>query len=83
MSRMKKLVFMLTLFLPAFAMAQTATLHGNLKDDANQPIGTANVQIKGTNLQAVTDSTGAFEIKNVPYGDATILVGDADRKSVV
>ncbi len=76
MSRMKKLLIILALFLPAFAMAQTATLHGNLKDDASQPIGAAKVQIKGTNLQATTDSTGAFEIKNVPYGDATIVVGD-------
>ena len=76
MSLIKKLLFILVFSLPAFAFAQTGTIKGTVKDDANQPIGKATVKVQGTTIQTTTDSLGFYELKNVPYGKTTIVVGD-------
>ena len=81
MSVTKKLLFFLVLFLPTLAMSQTGTVKGTVKDESNQPVGSTKVQVKGTALQTTTDANGAYEIKNVPYGTATIIVGDEANPS--
>jgi len=50
------------------------TLSGVVLDDANQPIVNATVSIKGTNLSAVTNTSGSFTITHVPVGDLILFV---------
>ncbi len=80
MSLIKKLLFTLILFMPALAFSQTGSLKGILKDELNQPIGNATVTVLGTEITAKSDSLGSYELKNVPYGNQTIVVSDGTGK---
>lgn len=71
----KKLLSLLIIFLPLIAMSQTGTIKGVVKDDAGQVVPMTPVKIKGTSIETKTDSTGAYELKNVPFGNAVIEVG--------
>lgn len=72
----KKLLFLLTILLPFVAMSQTGTIKGVVKDDAGQVVPFIPVKIKGSLIETKTDSTGSYELKNVPFGNAAIIVGD-------
>jgi hypothetical protein len=78
----KKILFLLTFFIPLLAMSQTGqtgTVRGVIRDDAGQVIPNAPVKIKGTSIESKTDSTGAYELKNVPYGNSIVIVGDENN----
>ena len=74
----KKLLFLLVIFLPLISFAQTATIRGIVKDETGQPVSKAKVSLIGSSVQAVTDSVGAYELKNVPFGKNVIEVRDAN-----
>lgn len=76
MSLIKKLLFILIFLVPTLAFSQTGILRGILKDDLNQPISNAKIAVLGTEIETKSDSTGAYELKNVPYGNQTIVVSD-------
>ncbi len=75
----KKLLFLLTILLPLTAISQTGTIRGVIKDDGGQPVRNAPLKIKETTFESKTDSTGAFEIKNIPYGNYIIIIGDENN----
>lgn len=61
------LAWMFTWLTPTEAAAQ-GRIKGNLKDDAGNALMFATVQITGTNIGAVADVNGAFEILNLKPG---------------
>lgn len=54
--------------------AQTALLKGKIIDNEEQPIEWATVTIPKLNLGTKADSTGHYELKNVPYGTHQLTV---------
>ncbi len=53
--------------------AQTGIISGHIKNDS-LPLEFANVIIQKINLGAVTNSSGYYEIKNIPFGDYDVQV---------
>jgi hypothetical protein len=78
MSLIKKLLFTFIFLIPAMAFAQTGNVKGILKDELNQPINKAKVIVQGTSIETQSDSTGSYELNNVPYGTHTIEVTDGN-----
>ena len=76
---MKKLLFILSIFLPLISLAQTSTLRGIVKDEAGQVITKAKVKIQGTSVETFTDSIGAYELKNVPFGKTVVEVSGSNN----
>ncbi len=72
----KKILFLLTFLLPFAALAQTGTIRGVIKDNAGQMVPNAPVKIQGSTIEIKTDSSGNYELKDVPYGNHVIIVGD-------
>ncbi len=64
---MKKL-FLIILFLPIAAFAQTGTVKGRVVGVDGLPIVGVNVIILETNYGAASDDRGFFEIDNIPLG---------------
>jgi hypothetical protein len=57
------------------AQPKTGTISGTVFDAATkEPLQSANVSLAGTNLGAVTDSSGSFEITSVPPGEYAVKV---------
>ncbi|MCU0443083.1 MAG: TonB-dependent receptor [Bacteroidia bacterium] len=71
----KALLVVLNTLLVTWAMAQTATITGTIRDkkDNSELIGVT-VLIKGTSLGAATDMNGQFTIKNIKPGEYTVEV---------
>lgn len=61
---------------PRIASAQqTGTLTGTVVDAATgEPVVRATVQVPGTKLGAITNTSGVYTIKNVPVGTVTVKV---------
>ncbi len=55
------------------AVAQTATVTGQVMDDFGPVIG-ATVKVKGTSIGSITDVEGNFKLTNVPNIDKAILL---------
>jgi hypothetical protein len=70
----KKIFSLLIILLPLLSYAQTATLRGTVRDESGNALSGVTVKIKGTDYQASTDSAGAYEIKNVPFGNSVVEV---------
>ncbi len=74
---MKKLLKVILLLL--FSVCSTAgiyaqrTVTGTVLDDNQQPVASANVVLKGTQIGALTDSNGKFTI-NVPSTGGSLLI---------
>jgi outer membrane cobalamin receptor len=66
--------FLIILFLPVAAMAQTAILRGRVLDERGQGLPGANVFLRGTYDGANTDSTGAFRFSSSRKDTATLAV---------
>ena len=70
---MKKIILLL-LFTPYILLSQSRSVSGVVKDNSNQPMPGATVQIKGSNsLGAITDFDGNFSIL-VDQNEAQVLV---------
>jgi iron complex outermembrane receptor protein len=61
------------LFITAFAMAQTATLRGSVRDANGLPLAGASVILDGTKRGTVTDASGNYELKVAP-GNYTLII---------
>ena len=74
---MKKLLKVILLLL--FSVCSTAgiyaqrTVTGTVHDDNQQPVPSANVVLKGTQIGALTDNNGKFTI-NVPSSGGTLVI---------
>jgi len=66
------LISLAVLLLAAPAGAQTGTLSGTITDPNQDPVGDAEVKV-GT-LTGITDSSGLYNVQNVPEGSATVEV---------
>jgi hypothetical protein len=55
-------------------LIQNTTITGTVLDDANQPIVNATASVKGTNLSAVTNSSGRFTIKQASVGNIILFI---------
>ncbi len=55
----------------------TGTVRGVVLDNRGQPFQ-GEVYILGTDLVAVTDANGAFELSRVPAGDQSLIVADSE-----
>jgi TonB-linked SusC/RagA family outer membrane protein len=70
---MRKLAsLMALLLLCAFAIAQTRTITGQVKDSKGDPVPFANISIKGTNNGVSADVNGNFKI-DVKEGESLII----------
>jgi len=58
------------------AFAQTAVIKGVLADEFKTPLPGVKIRITELSLTTVTDNTGAFEFKDVPYGVYSIETDD-------
>ncbi|HZJ58703.1 MAG TPA: TonB-dependent receptor, partial [Chitinophagaceae bacterium] len=52
---------------------QLITIQGNIKDERSNPVRYASVYLLNSNFFAVTDTLGAFMIKNIPEGNYTVV----------
>ena len=68
------LIIFFVVVLPAFVFGQ-GTISGRITDSSTgQGIAGANVVVDGTELGAAANSTGFYEINNVPSGTKTVIV---------
>lgn len=65
-------IFIIIFSLPALAQ-ESGTLSGLISVDSDEPVYAA-VQVMGTNLGAMTNANGEFEINKIPVGEAEIKV---------
>lgn len=58
------------------SLAQTTgSFQGKIiEQSTKQPVGGANIQVGNTTFGAVTDSTGAFNIEQIPVGSYPITI---------
>ena len=55
--------------------AETGTVRGTVTDTTSgAPVGGAQVFVRGTVIQALTDEAGAYSLANVPIGEQVIVV---------
>jgi iron complex outermembrane receptor protein len=62
------------LFCSLFATSQTGTIQGKIKTSDGAPAEYINITVKGTTLGTTANSKGAYQIRNVKIGDATLVV---------
>jgi len=75
MNRRFLVIIFLALFLHLSALAQQVTVAGFVIDDeSRKPIAFATILMKENGYWAVTDDNGAFSMKNVPIGKATLTI---------
>jgi len=59
---------------PFITFAQNSIIKGIVQDDANNPVQNAAVELEGTSFNTTVDSSGAFSITNVPYGNYSVSI---------
>ncbi|KPM47156.1 TonB-dependent siderophore receptor [Jiulongibacter sediminis] len=64
---MKKLLQLILLF-PGLVIAQQNRIEGTVRTQDKQPAAFVSVVLKGSTIGTLTDSTGAYELNNVPEG---------------
>ena len=75
MKKQLLILFALLLLLPLGLTAQTVTMAGRITDEqSGQPVEFASILMKENGFWAITDAKGAFSIKNVPIGKATLTI---------
>lgn len=66
---MRSVLFLFAFTLMGFAAVAQGIIRGKISNSVNnQPVGFANVLILGTELGAISDENGNYEIQNVPPG---------------
>ena len=66
---MRSVLFLFAFTLMGFAAVAQGIIRGKISNPVNnQPVGFANVLILGTELGAISDENGNYEIQNVPPG---------------
>ena len=75
MKKQLSILLTLLLLLPVGLIAQTVTMAGRITDEQNgKPVEFASILMKENGFWAITDAKGAFSIKNVPMGKATLTI---------
>jgi hypothetical protein len=75
---MKNIFLALLCFASTLLFSQTATVKGLVKDELSQKVlDTATAVLQGTDFKANTNADGIFIIKNVPYGEYTIIIKES------
>ena len=75
MKKQLLILFALLLLLPLGLTAQTVTMAGRITDEqSGKPVEFASILMKENGFWAITDAKGAFSIKNVPIGKATLTI---------
>lgn len=64
-----------------FAVAQTASIMGKILSEGKL-VEFANVVLKGTQMIAVTDTSGIYQIKNIPVGNYQVEVSALGFKKI-
>lgn len=70
---MKKFLLMLLLLMSAILYGQQVTVSGTVTDSQGVPLPGATVQIRGTNVGALTDAGGRFSI-DVPGPESVLVI---------
>lgn len=65
------LIFALTAFV---SRAQEALIKGNIRDRNGQPVERATIGISKLNIKTKADSTGYYELKNIPSGTHQLAI---------
>ena len=73
-----KLIIICLLCIPFLSFSQTSEIKGIATDAYNMPLENAVVKVKETNDSAMTDSSGAFILSNIPYGNYTLIISAED-----
>ncbi len=76
MTKRLTLLFILFIVFSLDSVAQTTTIRGILTDENKTPLAGLKVALVELNQSVVTDASGAFEFKNVPYGVYSIETRD-------
>ncbi len=75
MKKQLSILLTLLLLLSVGLMAQTVTMAGMVTDEqSGRPVEFASILMKENGFWAITDAKGAFSIKNVPVGKATLTI---------
>jgi len=75
MKKQLSILLTLLLLLPVGLTAQTVTMAGRITDEqSGKPVEFASILMKENGFWAITDAKGAFSIKNVPMGKATLTI---------
>jgi hypothetical protein len=71
----RTLPFLIFIFLlPLVSSAQTALIKGKITDEHDQPVQGAVVRIDDTQFNTLTDSSGSFEFRDVPFAKYNLSV---------
>lgn len=75
MNRLYILLSFVALLTASMVSAQTGSIRGFIyEEESGEPVIFTNVYLKGTDIGSSTDINGFFSIREVPFGDYTILV---------
>jgi hypothetical protein len=79
----KKLLPLIIIILSSLlTYAQTGTIRGVVKDENDKAVSNTSIKVEGTTIQTFTDSSGAYELKNVPYGKSTLIIGEEKNLNI-
>lgn len=80
MSKTSRLIALAVVVLSGFLLgstkvleAQQATIEGSVRQQTGEPVGSARVEVEGTDLGTLTDASGQFSL-SVPAGDHRVTV---------
>lgn len=73
--QLKKVLLLLTVLLTSysFSQQQKGSINGKIITSDGNPAAYVNVMLQATTLGSITDSNGDYVIKNIPYGDYSIV----------
>jgi outer membrane receptor for ferrienterochelin and colicin len=58
-----------------------ATIIGKVKDEAGSVVSFVTVRVDGTNIATFSETDGTFQLKDVPYGNQTIVITSVEIKA--
>ena len=83
MNKLMMIAFALILIVAGAVAAHGDAISGKITDAiSGKPVPYATVQIEGTSLGGVANSSGRFEIKHVPPGTHTLIISSVGRESL-
>jgi TonB-dependent starch-binding outer membrane protein SusC len=77
----KMLVTLFTVFLLMAAIGQNKTISGKVTDDKGNPISSASVQLKGTNIGTTTKPDGTYSL-SVPANARKLVISSVGSKKM-
>lgn len=68
------IAFIILLTAPGWAGAQNGSLKGTVSGRNGQPLASVSISLKKTKFGATTDSTGNYEIRQIPAGSYEVVI---------